>query len=531
MAEDFVIENGYLVEYKGKDKNVVIPDGVVGIMPYVFSENEYVESVSIPDSVVEIYNEAFEECPNLCSVNLPKNLSVIRIAAFAGCKNLQEITLPKNLKKIFTHAFAGCKNLSKVNIESDSLFIDDDAFIGCDNIKSVKIPSGTIVCPDSFEKGIELDIEDGVSFVIEEGKLISVLGNAKDIEIPEDVLIIGSNAFRDNRFINSVVIPSYVFSIEEDAFKNCPNLTNVNFFDGLVSVGDGAFKDCPKLEKVLLPDTLKNLNDKSVFDDNTEVCRLVSLEDPVYDELFSRIQDDFVIENGVFIKYTGNDKNVVIPDCVGKIKSEAFIDSNVDSVTVPNSVKVIEGNAFYRVKNVNIYNGLEVSKMLWGALTVNGTIEGDFIYADKDKTHLTAYIGKGGDVTIPHTVTSIGKCAFIDCDGLNSIDIPNSVTNIDKGAFYRCSGLKSVKIPSSVENLGAAAFFGCSQLFSVDIPSTVKKICLGTFSQCRNLKNINLSADCVVEYSAFEPGVKITRNAMFKQEESFDQNRKLKNGI
>ena len=46
-------------------------------------------------------------------------------------------------------------------------------------------------------------------------------------------------------------------------------------------------------------------------------------------------------------------------------------------------------------------------------------------------------------VTIPNSVTSIGKYAFSNCTSLTSITIPNSVTSIDYSAFSDCS-LKSV---------------------------------------------------------------------------------------
>ncbi|MEI6753657.1 MAG: leucine-rich repeat domain-containing protein [Paludibacter sp.] len=47
-------------------------------------------------------------------------------------------------------------------------------------------------------------------------------------------------------------------------------------------------------------------------------------------------------------------------------------------------------------------------------------------------------------ITIPNTVTSIGKAAFAVCSALTSITIPNSVTSIGQEAFAYCNGLTSI---------------------------------------------------------------------------------------
>ena len=105
-------------------------------------------------------------------------------------------------------------------------------------------------------------------------------------------------------------------------------------------------------------------------------------------------------------------------------------------------------------------------------------------------------------VTIPNSITSIGKYAFSRCYGLTSLvvdknngtydsrnncnaiietstnnlivgckntTIPNSVTSIGSWAFTGCSGLTSVIIPNSVTSIGEYAFYNCSGLTSVTV--------------------------------------------------------------
>jgi len=87
-------------------------------------------------------------------------------------------------------------------------------------------------------------------------------------------------------------------------------------------------------------------------------------------------------------------------------------------------------------------------------------------------------------VTIPNSVTSIGERAFDYCDALTSVTIPNSVTSIGGSAFYRCSALTSVTIGNSVTSIGGYAFSRCSALTSVTIPNSVTSIGEGAFDGC-----------------------------------------------
>ncbi|MBQ7369516.1 MAG: leucine-rich repeat protein, partial [Clostridia bacterium] len=56
---------------------------------------------------------------------------------------------------------------------------------------------------------------------------------------------------------------------------------------------------------------------------------------------------DFEIENGVLKKYTGKEKDVVIPDGVTVIGEFAFNGAKMTSLKIPESVTIIKNNAFY----------------------------------------------------------------------------------------------------------------------------------------------------------------------------------------
>ena len=87
-------------------------------------------------------------------------------------------------------------------------------------------------------------------------------------------------------------------------------------------------------------------------------------------------------------------------------------------------------------------------------------------------------------INIPSSVTTIGAHAFDGCENLTSIDIPNSVTTIGKGAFYECQNLTSVVIQNGITNIEEKVFYGCISLTSVAIPNGVTSIGEYAFYNC-----------------------------------------------
>ena len=105
-------------------------------------------------------------------------------------------------------------------------------------------------------------------------------------------------------------------------------------------------------------------------------------------------------------------------------------------------------------------------------------------YTSNDKLGDYAFSGCSGltSLTLPSSVTSIGRGAFHGCWKLTSLTIPSGVTSIGYSAFRGCSGLTSLTIPSGVTSIGNYAFYGCSGLTSLTIPSGVTSI--GDYAFC-----------------------------------------------
>jgi hypothetical protein len=115
-------------------------------------------------------------------------------------------------------------------------------------------------------------------------------------------------------------------------------------------------------------------------------------------------------------------------------------------------------------------------------------------------------------ITIPDSVTSIGRYAFIDCSNLAAVTILDSVTSIGDYAFSGCTNLKitwhynpaglrgedfgryitDVIIADGITSIGDNAFGGCSSLAAVTIPDSVTSIGRGAFSSCSSLATVTI---------------------------------------
>lgn len=130
--------------------------------------------------------------------------------------------------------------------------------------------------------------------------------------------------------------------------------------------------------------------------------------------------NDFVIEDGELIKYSGSKSNVEIPDGVTSIGKSAFRYCELlMSVQIPDSVTSIGQYAFQGCKLLN-------------------------------------------NIEIPDGVTSIGDSAFYGCVKLESLVIPSSVMNIEKDAFGYCSGLNAITV--AVDNIAYDSRDNCNAI-------------------------------------------------------------------
>lgn len=205
--------------------------------------------------------------------------------------------------------------------------------------------------------------------------------------------------------------------------------------------------------------------------------------------------------------------SVEIPNSVKIIDANAFTNTLITSVVIPDSVDVVGSGAFNICKNLvsvtlpnDIWVGSNAFKDTpWYNVKPDGMIYiGELAYSYKgempENTSIkikegTKYIGESAfksydnltNIMIPNSVTKIGHNAFEDCSSLTNINLPNSLIEIHPYAFYGCERLESVIIPYGTEFIARGAFRNCRNLTSVIIPSSVYFIKKTAFEDCDNL--------------------------------------------
>ena len=80
-------------------------------------------------------------------------------------------------------------------------------------------------------------------FLIKDNTLVEYVGKRKDVSVPDEVTIIGENAFRGSN-IETVSFEGRVKKVNDGAFSDCTRLKSVSNTDKLESIGKGAFKNC-----------------------------------------------------------------------------------------------------------------------------------------------------------------------------------------------------------------------------------------------------------------------------------------------
>lgn len=334
---------------------------------------------------------------------------------------------------IFSDAFYNCTDLEYISVKARLTYIGPRAFYNCTSLYSFYLAEPTylkIISGNAFYNCSELNLFKGVTYATE----------------------IGWDAFYGTRWYNNQ--KDGILYLSEGngnticyGYKGVEPTGTLTIKDGTTLIADMAFAGCTGITDVIIPSSIKYVGvgafDGTSWDSNQngilysgDICLGTSANSAI-------IKGDLVIKEGTT-----------------KIISNAFLNDEISSLTIPNSVTEIGSNAFggcWLLTRVTIEDGTTDLSGAWFDSSPLETIylgrNSDFATSDSNRPTIK-------EVTIGNSVTEIGCGAFNGCTGLTSVTIPNSVTTINDNAFNGCTGLTDVTIGNSVTDIGSGAFYG-----------------------------------------------------------------------
>lgn len=234
-------------------------------------------------------------------------------------------------------------------------------------------------------------------------KELEIHGNA-GMNMPEQ-------CFYDVPNIESVVISGAV-DVPRDMFGKCTGLKKVTLKNGVRSIGEDAFRDCSSLESVIFENTvLEKISDGAFWG-----CSALS--------------------------------SIALPDSVTEIERNAFFETGLRNIQLPEKLTLIGGGAFCNCKNLK-------------------------------------------QVQLPPQLKELGDGAFFNCENLTQIQLPAQLNKLGTDAFRNCTSLDKIDIPAGLKQIESATFRNTG-LTSVTLHEGLTKIEDWAFHDCLKLKKIRI---------------------------------------
>ena len=405
-----------------------------------FSGDATLVDIVVAEGVERIRVEAFAHCPNLKSVVLPNSLTSAERYTFSDCSALEKVVIGTGLTKIADGMFKNCVSLRTIVIPANVTTIGENAFEGCAALESLVIEGNCKVREMAFAGCValkEIKINGTVTGVLPTAFKGCVALCA--IDFPEGLEGVGTSAFEGCTSLKSVTLPKTTSIVASRCFAGCTALSE--FHAGIMEYGAGCFDGCVSLPTLIVDGTLIHLAERG----KTAVvpAGVVSLECSVFDG-------------------DGEVESVILPDSLKVIKACAFYCcSNLKSIELPKGVTTIESRAFWNCESLS-------------------------------------------SVRLPNGLREIGSAAFGKCPSLATVSVggeepaegvcslPSTLASCDDLAFAECA-FKRIKFPDGIEKLGRWVFSNCENLTEVVLPKTLQNLDCWTFSDCKALKHVEIS--------------------------------------
>ena len=283
--------------------------------------------------------------------------------------------------------------------------------------------------------------------------------NLKNISLPDTVITIGAEAFKNCYALRSIALPASLERIEMFAFRGA-GLTSVTIPANVSHLGVGAFA---------------GRNEEGWWGDDYAYYSSASAADKTEHDMSTGIQASD------YHAYWQTDYNNWNPNTGNyeQVWYERWDNRNyhiygsywLKEVTIPENSKLttIPSRAFEGNENLTTLN-----------------IQGKKITTIGDAAFRRCALDT---LILPPNLQEMSTLSFGYCSGLQFVAMPKTLESIPANAFVGCTNLKNVQFPSKLVHIGHHAFADCTNLENVDVPGRVTSIGDYAFKDC-NVKDI-----------------------------------------
>lgn len=198
--------------------HITLPEGLKTLGSRVF-KNSAIKEIVLPNSLTAMGTECFDNCQNLKKITFGTGLTDLPLGAFSSCRKLEKVILPEGIETIGEEAFSSLPALKELALPNTLREIGPYAFFaaGTDSL-DIQIPENVeIIGKDAFRGTAFLKNNNKEFLIVGKGVLLSYKGSEKNLSLPDEILYL-SNAF-DKTNVETLVLNPALSGICADAFS------------------------------------------------------------------------------------------------------------------------------------------------------------------------------------------------------------------------------------------------------------------------------------------------------------------------
>lgn len=357
---------------------------------YLLIECNMLEELTAP---ADIYNKCYISSEAFKTLKITAGETVKSISG--NKKNLETLVLADTVKTIGKFAFSNLTKLSSVTFSASLETIGQYAFYGCESLTVFNAPSSlkTIEYGAFAKSGLEtVTLNEGLESILgEDNNLDAYLGpfdytKIKTLKVPstvKKVCVFGRISSLETLYISADFMKS-VFNRKQSTFVRHLYLTggtlsvHSSWLDNFYDVHFASGVTSTNTYDLSLPALIVNESNVQVSVPDDYLGEYVTSESAVTGKLVTENDMIYYSYNGrkILMRYTGEKTVIEASNLSGitDINPEAFISTNITSVTLPSSVKSIGLNAFGNCKNLStVYIPSSVEKIAGYAFNWSGS--------------------------------------------------------------------------------------------------------------------------------------------------------------